>query len=97
MLEKTQSRVNLSPLHDNILLEEIPGVDKIGAIIVPEAHVKPLNQGKVVDKGPLVSERIKLDDIVFYPLHSEHRLNYGGKKYIVVTESVCLGLIRKVE
>ncbi len=90
--------VALSPLHDNLLLEPIPAADRSGGgIIIPEAHIKPLNQGKVVDKGPLVSERIELGDIMFFPLHSEHRLDYAGKKFIVVTESACLGCIRKVK
>lgn len=90
--------VNLSPLHDNILLEELDPIKAYGNIIVPEAHQKKLNQGRVVDCGPLVSpERIKLGDILFFPQHVEHRLDYGGKKFIVVTESNCLGLIRKVE
>lgn len=91
------STVNLSPLHDNILLEELEPIKAYGAIIVPEAHQRKLNQGKVVDKGPMVSERIELGDILFFPQHVEHRLDYSGKKFIVVTESNCLGVIRKIE
>lgn len=87
--------VSLSPMHDNILLEEIEGIRQHGAIIVPDAHVKQLNQGRVVEKGPLVSERVELDDILFFPLHTEHRLPYGGRRFIIVSESNCLGSIRK--
>jgi co-chaperonin GroES (HSP10) len=96
MSDKTQT-VDLSPLQNNLLLEPVPATDKIGMIIIPEAHQRPLNQGVVADKGPLATSAIEIGDIVFFGLHSESRLDYGGKKYIIVAEEACLGRIRKTK
>lgn len=84
------------PFHEQILLEEIPPSNTIGGgiIIVPEAHKHPVNQGIVMDKGPLVSDKIIKGEIVFFPLHSESRLEFAGRKFILVPESQCLGAIR---
>jgi len=84
----------LLPLYDNLIMEECAPISKIGHIIVPEAHQKILNQGRVVDRGPLVTEAIQLGDIVFFTQHSESRLAFRGKKFIIAAESACLGIIR---
>lgn len=92
------SKATLVVFHENILLEEIPasGVSG-GGIIIPTAHQTPVNQGKVVDKGPNVSDAIKMGDILFYPPHAEAKLNYKGNKFIIVAESACLGAIREIK
>ena len=86
----------LTPFHDNLLLSEIPGVTQVGSIIVPEKHISPLNQGRVEDKGPLVSDKINIGDIVFFAPHSESRLTWRGTKVLIVTESNCLGSITEL-
>lgn len=91
------SKANLSPLHDNLLLEPQQAAEKIGSIIVPE-NVRPLlTQGKVLDKGPLVSDKIALGDTVFFPMHAENRLAYGDKKYIIVAESGCIAIVQPIK
>lgn len=89
----------LTPFHDNIILEAIEPQETVGTskIIVPEAHRTELSQGKVLDKGPLVSDRIKVGAVVFFAPHSETRLKWRGKKLRVVTEANCLGSIEEVE
>lgn len=86
----------LKPFHENLLLEVEAPKEKIGSIIVPEAHRSKLNQGKVVDKGPQCSDNVQLGDIVFFPLHSESRLTLdNGQSFVIVPESQCLGSLRK--
>jgi co-chaperonin GroES (HSP10) len=86
---------DLSPLQNNLLLRPCRPVDRIGVIIVPEAHQKKLNQGVVMEKGPLCSDAIQIDDIVFFAMHTEHQLGYGGESFTIVAEESCLGRIRK--
>jgi co-chaperonin GroES (HSP10) len=90
-----QNMVDLSPLQNNILLQPVAATDKVGMIIIPEAHQRPLNQGIVAEKGPLVTAAIEIGDVVFFGMHTESRLDYAGQKYIIVPEEACLGRIRK--
>lgn len=86
----------INPFHDNILLEEIAPNEKTGGgIIIPTAHQTKVNQGIVVDKGPDVSDKVKIGDVLFFPLHSESRMEFMGHKFILVTETACLGAIRE--
>lgn len=87
----------ITPFHDQVLLQEVPkkGISD-GGIIIPSAHMGVTNQGIVVDKGPLCTDQIQLEDIVFFPLHSEARTEYKGNKFILVPESSILGAIREV-
>lgn len=87
---------SLVPFHSNILLEPVEPV-KIseGGIIIPQIAQSIVNQGKVLEKGPLCSDKIQVGDVVFFPLHVEHRLNLSDKnKFIIVDENQVLGLIR---
>ncbi len=87
----------LHPFHNNILLTEIEGASKTeGGILIPEAYKVKLSQGTVVDKGPDVTDQVKLGDILFFPFHTESRLDYKGNKFIVVSEAQVLGAIRPV-
>lgn len=86
------------PFFDQVLMEELPTNNtSTGGIIIPEAHVTKVNQGRVVDKGPLASATIKNGDILFFPLHSEARLVLADRKFILCSESQCLGAIREIK
>jgi len=95
---KIQTRLatpaNLIPFGDNLLLEEPPTADNIRGIIIPEAHRSKVNQGKVLELGDLADTKVQVNDVVFFPLHSEHRIEFGGKKFILVPSSQVLGIIR---
>lgn len=89
------AKASLTPFANFILLKEVPATTIIGSILIPEAHQTKLNQGIVVDKGPLVSDAVVNDDILFFPLHSEHRLTWKGNKFILIAEDQVLGAIRE--
>ncbi len=90
------TKATLSPFHNFVLLKEIPTAGVIGSIIIPDAHRAKLNQGEVVDKGPLVSDLIQNGQILFFPLHSEHRLEWKGNKFILIAEDQVLGSISEI-
>lgn len=87
---------SLIPFHSNILLEPVgPREVSEGGIIIPPVAQSIVNQGKVLEKGPDCSDKIKVGDVVFFPLHVEHRLNLSKEnKFIVIDEANVLGLIR---
>lgn len=93
-----KTKTVLTPFFNNLILEPIAatGVSE-GGIIVPEAHQKPLNQGKVLDKGPQVSDSVNKGDIVFFAMHTESKLNWRGVKLLVVSEDQCLGKFHEQE
>lgn len=87
----------LLPFNDNILLEGIEAKKTTeGGLYLPEnvQHAPP--QGKVIEKGPLVSENVQKGDILFYPHSSEAQVDYKGKKFKMVCEQAVLGVIREM-
>lgn len=91
---------SLIPFHSNLILEPVgPRTQSDGGIIIPSVAQVQVNQGKVLDMGPLCStDKIKVGDIVFFPMHTENRINLSDThKYIVVDESHVLGVIRTEE
>ena len=97
---KIQTRLaktaNLLPHGENLLLSEPESTSVTGGgIIIPEAHRTKVNQGKVLELGPLADDKIHVNDVVFFPLHSESRIEFGGQKFIIVPSSSVLGIIRR--
>lgn len=91
-------KATLTPFGENLILAAIAPKERTeGGIIIPTAHQSPVNQGTVLDKGPLCSDKIKEGDIVFFPMHSEHRMEWKGNKLILVPESACLGCISELK
>lgn len=91
------AKAKLSPFHNNLLLKEIEASDKTtGGLIIPEAHRAKLNQGEVMDKGPNASDAIEIGMIVFFPLHTESRMEWKGNRFIIVAEDACLGAISEI-
>lgn len=90
-------KAELHPFHDNLILTPDIASSMAGRIVIPEKAIPVLNQGKVLDKGPLVSDKINKGDTVFFAPHSESRIDWKGNHFIVVTESNCLGSITYVE
>lgn len=90
------NKLALNPLGDYIVMDEIAPPDQTdGGIIVPEAHKRPLNQGRVIDKGPLVSDRIKpnIEQVCIFSLHSESRTTFCGRRLIFVQEANVIATI----
>lgn len=96
-MSETATKTYLVPFNDQLVLKEMPAVERIGTIIVPEAHQRVLNQGEVLDKGPMCSDQIAIGDVVFFTLHSDNRLKWQDVKLIIVSEANCLGKITKIK
>ena len=85
------------PLHNNLLLEAIQASNQTpSGLILPESAQHAPPQGKVIDRGPDVSDNIKIGDILFYPHSTEANIDYKGKKYKMVSEDAVLGVIRDI-
>lgn len=85
------------PFNDNILLDAIEAKKTTEAgLVIPENYQHQPPQGKVIDKGPSVSDQIKLGDILFYPHAAESSMDYKGRKFKMIGEQSVLGCIREM-
>lgn len=85
----------LIPFYSNIILEPVgPRTQTEAGLFLPSVAQVQVNQGKVLDYGPQCSTNVKMGDILFFAPHSEHRIDYRGNKFIVVSEDQVLGAIR---
>lgn len=83
------------PILDRVIIRQDEGVDKIGALFVPDsARVKP-KQGVVVAVGPgalgndnvRIPMETKVGDKVIYGEYSGAEVIIDGKPYIVIKEN----------
>lgn len=85
------------PCHNLLMCIPVPGITKIGTIILPDTATITLNEGHVVEKGPLCSEHIGIGDCVTWDVQSEYRLEVDGVKFILVKENCITMVIPRAE
>lgn len=76
------------PCHDLFMVVPVPDITKVGTIFLPDRASITLNEGHIVEKGPLCSERFDVGDCVTWDTNSEYRMEVDGVKFILVRESV---------
>ena len=86
--------MNLEPLHDHVVVEQVEAEEKTaGGIFLPDtAKEKPL-EGTVVAVGPgryemghLVPMSVKVGDRVIYKKYVGNDIKVNGKEYFVIPE-----------
>lgn len=90
-------KLNITPLHDRIVIEPSPvsNTTKAGIIIPDTAKEKPL-QGKVMAVGGGTNENkltVKVNDTVLYGKHAGTDIEVDGKMYLIMKESDILAII----
>lgn len=89
--EKVPSRADLPtkyhPLTNLLMVIPIPSLDKIGSLYLPEKSRIVMNEGHVIEKGPLCTESISVGDCITWDQNSEYRLDIDGVKFVLVKES----------
>ena len=88
MNQNTKSeQLPFQPTRNNLLLERIADPEKVGSIFVPDSFRKPVNQGSIVALGATVSDdSLKVGHIVVFPMHVEHNIEVGRRKFIIINE-----------
>jgi chaperonin GroES len=93
--------MNVRPLHDRIIVERLQqGVDRIGAIIVPDSAKEKPQLGKVLAAGLGKSnkdgKRVPLDvqagDTVLFGKYSGQEIKLEGVEYLIMKEEDVLAI-----
>ena len=96
--------MNVSPLHDRIIVERIDeGEQKVGGIIIPDTAKEKPQQGKVIAVGKGRVEKdgkvtpldVKAGDTVLFGKYAGQEIKIDGNEYLIVREEEVLGVIEK--
>lgn len=87
----------LNPQTEYFMLEEMEAEKQVGLIIIPDSAQNKLNQGRLVSCGPDCIEPPTIGTICVFPFHSDYKVTYKKKTYILVKQSDLLATITKDE
>jgi chaperonin GroES len=96
------SKVNIKPLGDRVLVEEIEEKEQIkGGIVIPdsakekpqEAKVIALGTGKLDEKGNKILFDVKVGDTVLTSKYGGTEVKYNDKDYKILSQSDILAVI----
>ncbi|MCD4794575.1 MAG: co-chaperone GroES [Bacteroidales bacterium] len=77
----------LQPINENVLLEleEKTGEQKTASgIIIPDSAKEKEATGKVIALGDIEKPGISVGDTVLYKEYSGNKLEFDGKKYLII-------------
>ena len=96
------AKVNIKPLGDRVLVEQIEEAEQIkGGIVIPdsakekpqEATVVALGTGKIDDNGKKVPFDVKVGDIVLTSKYGGTDVKIDGKEYKILSSSDILAVV----
>jgi chaperonin GroES len=94
--------VNLTPLHDRVIVKRIEEKETVkGGIIIPdsakekpqEGEVVAVGQGKRGDDGKLLPLDVKAGDRILFGKYSGSDIKMDGNEYLIMREDEVLGVI----
>ncbi len=87
--------MNIKPLDDRVLVEQMEEEEKVGSIIIPESAKEKPRMAKVVAVGTDedLQEHIKVGDTVIYSKYSGDELKMDDKEYIIIQRGDILATI----
>ena len=94
--------MNLTPLHDRIIVQAAAKEEKTaGGIILPDsAQEKPqrgevlaVGPGKRLDSGTLASVDVRKGDVVLYGKYGGTEVTVGGKDYVILRAEDILAVV----
>lgn len=95
--------MNLSPLHDRVIIKpsQPEEVTKGGIIIPDTAKEKPMQgeviavgPGKLTEDGKVVPLTVKVGDKVLYGKYSGTEVEINGEQFLIMRESDILAVIK---
>lgn len=90
------NNVNITPLHDRVLVEPAAAEEKTASgIIIPDTAKEKPQRGIVIAAGPQKDEpmTVKAGDTVLYGKYSGTELSLEGKDYLIMRESDILAVV----
>ncbi len=103
-MAKDKGVMNLQPLDDRIVVEQVEAEEKTaGGILLPDNAKQKPQQGKVIaagpgklsDKGERLMLAVKVGDTVLFGKYSGNDVEVGGKEYKILRESDVLAKVTK--
>jgi len=87
--------VNIKPLDDRVLVEQVEEEEKVGSIIIPETAKEKPRMAKVVAVGTDedLREHIKVGDKIIYSKYSGDEIKVGDKEYLIVQRGDILAVV----
>lgn len=99
--EKIPSRADLPtqyhPETNLLMVLPLKEIDKIGAIYLPNSARIQLNEGHIVEAGPLADPRYRVSDCVTWNEQSEYRMEVDGVKFVLVSSDAIIMRIPREE
>ena len=95
--------VNLTPLHDRVIVRRIEEKETVkGGIIIPdtakekpqEGEVIAVGPGKVTDDGKLQPMSVKVGDKILFGKYSGSEVKLGNEELLIMREDDILGILQ---
>lgn len=90
-------KVNITPLHDRVLVQAAAAETKsAGGIIIPDTATEKPQRGKVIAVGsgkPEEPMTVKEGQTVLYGKYAGTELNVDGTDYLIMRESDILAIV----
>jgi chaperonin GroES len=88
--------VNIKPLDDRVLIEQIEEDEqKVGTIIIPDSAKEKPRMGNVVAVGTDedLQENIKVGDKIIYSKYSGDEISVDDKDYLIIQRGDILAIV----
>ena len=88
--------MNIQPLDDRVLVEQMEEEEKVGSIIIPESAKEKPRMAKVIAVGTDedLQEHVKVGDTVIYSKYSGDELKMDDKEFIIVQRGDILAIVK---
>lgn len=89
--------MNIKPLDDRVLVEQLEEEEKVGTIIIPDTAKEKPRMAKVVAVGTdeELQELIKKGDTVIYSKYSGDEIKIDNNEYLIVQRGDILAIVTK--
>ena len=94
--------MNLQPLDDRVLVEPIEEEEKVGSLVIPDTakekpmmgFVKAIGHDFDLKEGKPLKDLLKVGDKVLFGKYAGQEVKIGGKKYLVISRSDLLAVVK---
>ncbi len=102
MANSTNTKLNLRPLGDRVIIEPSEGEEMTtGGILLPETAKEKPQQGTILAVGPgrrddggkLIAMDVKANDKVLYAKYAGTEIKVNGEKLLILKESDILAVV----
>jgi chaperonin GroES len=90
-------KVNVTPLHDRVIVKPAPAEEKTaGGIIIPDTAKEKPQRGTIVAAGPGKKDEpmtVKSGDLVLYGKYAGTEITIDGEDLLIMRESDILAIV----